>query len=65
MIWMDATFLLEFATSYFNLFGNGKDSFHLFDGIFDTCLVWYLLMLPSQTHVMTSLRAIDGVTKYH
>ena len=37
-------------------------------GEFDTCLVWYLLVLPSETHAvadMTSLRAIDGDTSYH
>ena len=44
------------------------DSFQLFVGVFDTCLVWYLLVLPSETHAaanMTSLRAIDGDTIYH
>ena len=37
-------------------------------GVFDTCLVWYLLVLPSETHAvanMTSLRATDGNTRYH
>ena len=36
--------------------------------MFGTYLVWYLLLLPSETHVianMTSLRAIDGDTSYH
>ena len=47
---------------------NGRDSFQLFVGVFDTCLVWYLLVLPSYTHAvanMTSLRAIDGNNSYH
>ena len=47
---------------------NGKDSFQLSVGVFDTCLVWYLLVLPSETHAvanMTSLRAIDGGTSYN
>ena len=47
---------------------NGRDSFQLFVGVFDRCLVWYLLVLPSDTHavaIMTSLRAIDGNTSYH
>ena len=45
-----------------------RDSFQLFVGVFDTCLVWYLLVPPSQTHAvanMTSLKAIDGDTSYH
>ena len=44
---------------------NGRDSFQLFVGVFDTCLVWYLLVLPSETHAvanMTSLRPTDGNT---
>ena len=47
---------------------NGRDSFQLFVGVFDTCLVWYLPVLPSETHAvadMNSLRAIDGNTSYH
>ena len=47
---------------------NGRDSFQLFVGVFDTCPVCYLLVLPSETHAvvnMTSLRAIDGDTSYH
>ena len=47
---------------------NGRDSFQLFVGVFDKCLVWYLLELPSEAHAfanMTSLRAIDGDTSYH
>ena len=47
---------------------NGGDSLQLFVGVFDTCLVCYLLVLPSETHVianMTSLMAIDGDTSYH
>ena len=47
---------------------NGRDSFQLFVGVFDTCLLWYLLVLPSETHAvtnMTSLKAIDGDTSYH
>ena len=47
---------------------NGRDSFQLFVGVFDTCLVWYLLVLPSETHAaanLTSLRAIDGDTSYN
>ena len=40
----------------------------MFVGVLDTSLVWYLLVLPSETHAvanMTSLRAIDGNTSYH
>ena len=47
---------------------NGRDSFQLFVGVLDTCLVLYLLVLPSQTHAvanMTSLKAIDCDTSYH
>ena len=36
--------------------------------MFDTCLDWYLLVLPSETHAvasMTSLRPTDGDTSYH
>ena len=47
---------------------NGRDSFKVFVAVFDTCLVWYLLVLPSETHAvanMTSLKAIDGDTSYH
>ena len=47
---------------------NGRDSFQLFVGVFDTCLICYLLVLPSETHVIaniTSLMAIDGDTSYH
>ena len=47
---------------------NGRDSFQLFVGVLDKCPVWYLLVLPSETHAvanMTSLRAIDGNTSYH
>ena len=47
---------------------NGGDSFQLFVGVFDTCLVWFLLVLPSETHAivnMTSLRPTDGNTSYH
>ena len=47
---------------------NGRDSFQLFVGVFDTFPVWYLLVLPSETHAivnMTSLMAIDGDTSYH
>ena len=46
----------------------GRDSFQLFVGVFDTCQVWYLLVLPSHIHAddnMTSLREIDGDTSYH
>ena len=55
------------SSSLFHLL-NGRDSFQLFVGVFDTSLVWYLLVLPSETHSvanMTSLRAIDGDTSYH
>ena len=44
-----------------------RDSFQLSVGVFDTCLVWYLLVLPSQTLAvanMTSLRALDGDVSY-
>ena len=47
---------------------NGRDSFQLFVGVFDTCLVWYLLVLPSEIYAvayMTSMRPIDGNTSYH
>ena len=47
---------------------NGRNSFQLFVGVFGTCLVWYLLVLPSETHAvasMTSCRAVDGDTSYH
>ena len=47
---------------------NGRDSFQLFVGVYDTCLVWYLLVLPSETYAvanMTSLRAIDGDISYY
>ena len=47
---------------------NGRDSFQPFVGAFDTLLVWYLPVLPPETHAvanMTSLRAIDGDTRYH
>ena len=50
------------------LLANRRDSFQLFVGVFDTCLVWYLLVLPSEKHAvanMTYLRAIDGDTSYH
>ena len=46
---------------------NWRDSFQLFVGVFDTCLVWNLLVLPSETHAvanMTPLRAKDGDTSY-
>ena len=47
---------------------NGRYSFQLFVGVFDTYLVCYLLVMPSETHAvsnMASLRAIDGDTSYH
>ena len=47
---------------------NGRDSFQLFVGVFDTCVVWFLLVLPSEINSvanMTSLRAIDVDTSYH
>merc|ERR1712079_792384 len=47
---------------------NGRNSFQLCVGVFDTCPVCYLLVLPSETHAvpnMTSLWAIDGDTSYH
>ena len=47
---------------------NGRGSFQLFVGVFDTSLVWYLLVLPSETHtvsIMTSLRSTDGNTSNH
>ena len=37
-------------------------------GVLDTCLVWDMLVLPSETHAVAniaSLRAIDGNTSYH
>ena len=42
--------------------------FQLFVGVSDICLVWYLLVLPSETHAdanMTSLKAVNGDTSYH
>ena len=48
--------------------GNEKESFQLFVRVFDTCLVWYLLVFPSEAHVvanMNYLRAIDGNTSNH
>ena len=42
--------------------------FQLFVGVFDTCLVWNLLVLPSEWQAatrMTSLRTTDGNTSYH
>ena len=50
-------------TAFLNRVDNGRDSFQLFVGVFDTFLVWYLPVLPSGAHAianMTSLRAIDG-----
>ena len=47
---------------------NGRDSYQLFVGVFDTCLVWYLIVLLSETHAVkniTSLEAIDGNASYH
>ena len=47
---------------------NGRDSLQLFVGVFDTCLVWYLLVLPSESQAvanMTSSKTIDGSTNYH
>ena len=48
---------------------NWRNSFQLFVMVFDRCLVWHLLVLPSKTHAvvanMTSLRAIDGDTSNH
>ena len=46
----------------------GRINFSCLLGVFDTCLVCYLLVLPSETYAvanMTSLRAIDGNTSYH
>ena len=46
---------------------NGRNSFQLFVWVYDTFLVWYLLVLPSDTQAvtnMTSLRTIDGDTSY-
>ena len=51
-----------------SMYLNGRDSFQLFVGVLDRCLVWYLLVLPSDTHavaIMTSMRAIDGNIGYH
>ena len=44
------------------------EGFQLFVGVFDTCLVWYLLVLSFGAHVaanMASLSAVDGDTSYH
>ena len=52
----------------FEYLSNESDSIQLFVGVFDTFLVWYLLVLPSETYAianMTSLRAIDGDTSHH
>ena len=46
----------------------GRDSFQLFVRVFDTYLVWYLLVLPSETHAvanMISAWAIDGDSSYY
>ena len=46
----------------------GLKSFQLFVVVFDTRLVWELLMLPSDIHAapnLPSLMAPDGDTKYH
>ena len=46
---------------------NGMDSFQLVVRVFDTYVVWYLLVLPSQRHAVaskTSWRTIDGDTSY-
>ena len=32
-----------------------RDSFQLFVGMFDTCLVWYLLALPSETNAIENI----------
>ena len=36
-------------------FISGRDSFQVFVGVFDTCLVWYLLVLPSETHAVANI----------
>ena len=41
--------------SFMNFFANGRDSFQLFVAVFDICLVWYLLVLPSETHAVASM----------
>ena len=60
---------VQFGDNMWNIsINNGRDSFQLFVGVFGTCLVWYLLVLPSETHAvasMTSCRAVDGGTSYH
>ena len=37
---------------------NGRDSFELFVGVFDKCLVWYLLVVPSETHAVASMTSL-------
>ena len=50
---------------------NGRDSYQLFVWVFDTCLLWYLLVLPSETQPVankTSLRptlATNNVNPSH
>ena len=58
----------RFGGKFKSLVLNGRDSFQLFVGVFGTCLVWYLLVLPSEAHNaanMISMRPIDGNTSYH
>ena len=46
---------------------NGMGSFQLFVKVFDTCVVWYVLVLSCGEHSaanMTSLRATDGNATY-
>ena len=33
-------------------------NFQLSVGVFDTCLVWYLLVLPSYTHAVTNMTSL-------
>ena len=52
----------------FEKFINGRESVQLFVGVFDTCLVWYLLVPPSEANAVAntiSFRAINGDTSYH
>ena len=65
---LSSIFMQETTSSIQDSIMVGRDSFQLFAAVFDICLVWYLLVLPSETHAvasMTSYRAIDGNTSYH
>ena len=41
--------------AFYSFYGNGRDSFQQFVGVFDTYLVFYLLVLPSETHAVANM----------